>query len=217
MTITGTTSLPEISSEKLPLETITVLLKEKLSLALQDLVEAGYLLQEAKQLLGHGNFCLWLKNNFKMSLKSANRFMSVASMVQRHNLEHQMVGQLMSLDLKGLYELAAKSTPKEVQEQVFQAISDGRQVNYPYIRFLKNRQKSPATQADDSMNTLANDLKNFSLSFQECIPYLQENPMGIGTLSRQELLVYADKLKQTYTVIEEILASADFEVDFSRD
>lgn len=193
---------------QLPLDTITELLKQKLSSVMQNIIESGDLLLEAKNLLGHGKFCLWLRENFKMSPKSANRFMSVALMVRQRQLQRDAVEQIMSLDLKSLYELSSRSTPVPVQEQIFSDIKAGKLVSYTYIKTLKkqfNSHHATGSASDTDITALLPDLGVFVQGIDK---YIQIKLVGVPQLerrSRTELLLFADKLRQAGDQLERIL------------
>ncbi|MEZ0369174.1 MAG: DUF3102 domain-containing protein [Candidatus Sericytochromatia bacterium] len=120
------------------IEPLTLKLKEILARASISLVEAGFLLLKAKEILGYGHFRSWLGQNFSLSAKTANRFMSVAQMVQQLQLDDQMVSRMLSLNMKTLYELAAKSTPKEIKTQVFSELQAGHDVSLAQVRRMKD-------------------------------------------------------------------------------
>lgn len=191
------------------LDSITALLKQNLSQALQNIVESGALLLEAKKLLKHGHFGRWLAENFNMSSKTAHRFMSVASMVQKRQLRNDALSQLISLDLKSLYELSSKSTSEGVQDQIFKDMQASHLITYEYIRFLKTQNQLSHKPKPESITHLAKDLRTFSTFFEHHLPLMQKPIYNLEEQSRQELLMYTEKLKQTYKVLEDILASVN--------
>lgn len=132
----GTTAAqPEPPADRL--QQITRQLQTKLSEASQGLVEAGELLLKAKDILPHGKFQAWLREHFSMSGKTANRLMSIATMVIKLNLPASLVSELVRLDFNTLCEIAAKSTPQEVQNRVLAKIADGQPINYNLVRNIK--------------------------------------------------------------------------------
>lgn len=75
------------------------------------LFEIGRDLIRVKELLGHGNFLPWIKDEFGMSTDSAQNFMRVAEQFGKN-------GSIPLLPPTVLYALAAPSTPDEVKDEI---------------------------------------------------------------------------------------------------
>lgn len=195
------------------LAALTTALAAKLAETAQNLVEIGQLLIQAKRLLGHGRFRTWLGEHFSMSAKTANRFMSVAQMVARHELTPPQVDLLLSLDLKSLYELAAKSTPHELQRNLINDLCRQRELSYAQIR----SRKLEAQHAPDQSPT---DLSGFTMRLQRFTTWLEAHQDQFGQAidetdpaSLAELGAYARKLAQAQALVEALLHRANASVD----
>jgi Protein of unknown function (DUF3102) len=81
--------------------------------AIGDIIEIGRHLIEAKKLAGHGHWLPWLEREFGWKEQSARNFVNVAELAAKS----PTVGDL-DIDFRGLYLLAAPSTPAEVVEEV---------------------------------------------------------------------------------------------------
>ena len=89
-----------------------------------DIIEIGRLLTEAKKIAGHGNWLPWLDREFGWSDSTALRFMQVHTMA----LKSVTVTDL-DLPLRGLYMLAAPSTPEEAREAVIERVENGERLS----------------------------------------------------------------------------------------
>jgi hypothetical protein len=73
-------------------------------------------LNRQKAKLPHGIFLPWIETEFEMHEQSARRFMQVADRFGKSNT-------MLDLTPTALYELAAPSTPPEVQAEVARTVS----------------------------------------------------------------------------------------------
>lgn len=190
------------------LAAITTNLKHSLESASREIITPGFLLIQAKSLVGHGHFRNWLAENFSMSAKTANRFMLVAEMVQRHRLDEDTIAKLMRLDFKSLYELAAKSTPASVQTQMLAKLESG-QVCYELIREWKQRERRrEPTSGRENIGRLAEKLHRFETWFEHNGNLLEEASLQLDEESRQALQEHASQLRGIVTRVEAILAQS---------
>jgi hypothetical protein len=81
----------------------------------EDVIEIGRLLTEAKALAGRGNWLPWLEREFGWSADTAERF------IQLNALSGQ-IPQLaeFNVPISGLYLLAAPSTPKKARDKIIE-------------------------------------------------------------------------------------------------
>lgn len=172
-------------------------------------LEAGRMLLQAKELLGHGHFLKWLNDYFSMSSKSANRLMSVALMFQRLSLPENAARLLLQLDASALYELAAKSTHKDVQTKVLSLLELGHTVTYSDIRLLKSQIRSSfraSTSHNDSlMYRTMGLLESFNAWFERYRVHLLKHQQALDPMSRQELETAIFRLKEACMLLETIL------------
>jgi Protein of unknown function (DUF3102) len=113
-----------------------------------DVVEISRRLTDAKRLCGHGNFGTWLKREFRWSEDTAERYMRVADLDKIRTVRN------LDLPLKGLYLLAAPSTPPEVRDKIIERAQGGEAVSVGDIKQTietakgrKQRKRKP-TEAD---------------------------------------------------------------------
>lgn len=127
---------------------ISVEVENNLKKPSRNIVKAGQLLLQAKMLIGHGMFISWLRTNFRMSAKTANRYMSVAQLVERYDLDDEAIEKINALDLRVIYELAAKSTPVAVQQLALADLRNGK-IDYKqiqsWIQLAQQESPSPLT------------------------------------------------------------------------
>jgi hypothetical protein len=110
----------------------------------QSIIEIGRDLIRVKERLGHGNFLPWIDREFRMTEKTAERFMSVA---ERFGDKFDSVS---TLGLTALYELAAPSTPEEVRSEVEARVASGQSVTTAEVKELKSKIR----ERDDKLNKL---------------------------------------------------------------
>jgi hypothetical protein len=107
----------------------------RISRTVQDVIEIGRELIAVKNRLGHGNFLPWIDREFKMTDKSAERFMSVAEQFG------DKFDSVSNLTLTALYELSATSTPDEVRTEVAERVAAGDSVTAAKVKALKDEIK----------------------------------------------------------------------------
>jgi hypothetical protein len=97
--------------------------------ALDDIIEIGRRLIEAKEIAGHGNWLPWLEREFGWTTDTAQNFMSVASATSKNgNFPN------LNVPISGLYLLAAPSTPAKVIEAVGERSERGERVSLAAVR-----------------------------------------------------------------------------------
>ncbi len=196
-------SVRPIKGQKL--SEITSELKRHLSPASRDILTSGRLLLEAKFLVGHGHFISWLQDHFSLSAKTANRFMSVADMVQLHQLSEPALTKLRQLDLRSLYELAAKSTPKSVQATLLAELKTGK-ISYELIREHKHlQQQSQPGEGAVHFNRLTGQFNRFEAWFTDQVPILKQASHQLDPESRQVLQQQASHLCAVISRVEALL------------
>ncbi len=196
------------------LASVKVELTEMLRQTTPHLIESGRLLIQAKRLAGHGYFLKWLNENFNMSAKTANRFMSVVQLVDRFNIQEPLLSQVLGLDLKTLYELAAKSTPLSVQQDLLDQLTLEREINYDLVRIFKRD-----AGAINSNKPASSELSGLTERLQRCTEWVHKHPAALESssalneVSHQELYLCHEKLQQVSSVIESILEQAESQLD----
>ena len=110
----------------------------------QDIINIGQKLIEVKKQLGHGQFRNWLKVEFDWSVRTAARFMQVATQFKSANLAH------LEIAASALYLLAEASTPSEAQKEVLELAKQGENIGYAKARDIINQHKKTAMLATSS-------------------------------------------------------------------
>jgi hypothetical protein len=135
-------------------------LKSLMRRSVQDIIDIGQKLTEVKQQLGHGNFRAWLKAEFDWSLRTAARFMQVATQFKDANLAH------LNISISALYLLAEPSTPEKARKQALEIAKEGENITYTKAKAIisLNQEKAqpnslkPATTDISAKATEVNSL-----------------------------------------------------------
>ena len=83
-------------------------------------VDIGQALTELAERLGHGQFLLWVRDEFAWGHDSATRFMNVYERFKNRNLRN--------LDLSALYLIAEQRTPDAVRDELIQRAESGEKI-----------------------------------------------------------------------------------------
>lgn len=101
----------------------------------QDIIDIGQKLISVKEQLEHGQFRNWLKAEFDWSVRTAARFMQVATRFKCANLAH------LNIAASALYLLAEPSTPDEAQEEVLELTKQGENITHAKAKDIVNKHK----------------------------------------------------------------------------
>lgn len=193
------------------LEQLAKTLRWHLEQTSANIIESGRLLIQAKRMLRHGRFRLWLRENISMSAKTANRLMAVAQAVERLQADSATQRQLLSLDLRTLYRLTAKTTPQQVQLLVFRQLAQHQSLDYSSLQTLiqaERQQTSHPAAAKRNLAVLTYRLERFTdwvASHQSAL----KPAYSIDSELHSELSACADKLRAAGTLLDQILQAAD--------
>ena len=113
-------------------------LKSLIRRSAQDVINIGHKLIEVKEQLGHGNFRAWLKTEFDWSVRTATRFMQVATQFKCANLAH------LNIAVSALYLLAETSTPEEARKQALELASKGEDINHTKAKAIVSHHREQA-------------------------------------------------------------------------
>jgi Protein of unknown function (DUF3102) len=102
-----------------------------------DVIEIGRLLVESKKLAGHGNWLSWLEKEFGWTDKTAENFMNVA----RFSAGKIETVSNLNLPMRGLYLLAAPSTPETATQEVISRAEAGEPVTLNTVKEIVGRAK----------------------------------------------------------------------------
>jgi Protein of unknown function (DUF3102) len=100
----------------------------------RDVVEIGRHLTEAKGACAHGEWLPWLEREFAWGERTAQRFMQVHDLAKSAKLS-----DLGSLDISGLYLLAAPSTPAEVRDAAIARADAGEKLSHRQIKEMVDK------------------------------------------------------------------------------
>lgn len=164
-------------------------LKEKTE---HNFIEMGRLLIKVKEILGHGKFLTWLKNNIEMSTRTAHRFMSVAKANEKSssvaNLGYSKACVVLSLLPSGkkideeekykeiekfmadphIFEDNTSKTVIEMSKRELQKAVD----EYKHRRTVKdapNKPKSSSTETTTNTNTSTETNENVEETFSKVL------------------------------------------------
>lgn len=99
----------------------------------QDVIDIGQKLTEVKEQLGYGNFRTWLKAEFGWSVRTAARFMQVATQFKCAKLAH------LDIATSALYLLAEPSTPEEARKEALELAKEGENITHSKAKVIVNR------------------------------------------------------------------------------
>jgi hypothetical protein len=94
-------------------------------------IEAGRDLLAAKDQLDHGQFRAWIESEFRMNIRTAQQYMSVARLAE--GSKNEIVSFLSPTTARLL---ARKSTPTEVRDKVLELTADGKPLSDDDVRDL---------------------------------------------------------------------------------
>jgi len=96
-----------------------------------NIIEIGRRLNDAKALVGHGNWLSWLEREFGWTDKTAQNFMSLANAASKNeNFSN------LNVPVSGLYLLARPNVPQEVIEAVAKHSEQGDRLSLAQIKQL---------------------------------------------------------------------------------
>ncbi|MDZ8091523.1 MAG: DUF3102 domain-containing protein [Nostoc sp. DedQUE05] len=113
-------------------------LKSLMRKTAQDIIDIGQKLIEVKEQLGHGNFRAWLKAEFDWSVRTAGRFMQVATQFKCANLAH------LNIAVSALYLLAEPSTPEKARKETLELVKEGENITHTKAKAIVNRHQKLA-------------------------------------------------------------------------
>jgi hypothetical protein len=120
-------------------------------LVVEDVIEIGRRLTEAKDICGHGNWLPWLEREFDWSASTAENYINLFKL----SAKFPTVGNL-NLDLRSLYMLAAQSTPPEARDEIIKRAEAGEQVTVAEVKTaIAKRKPEPKPKRKYDVNPAA--------------------------------------------------------------
>ena len=117
----------------------------------RDIIRIGENLIKVKELLGHGNFGLWLEKEFSWSWKTATNFMNVAKQFKFETVSN------LNTSARALYLLASASTPEAVREEFSPKLESGEEVTHSQVKEAIEKEKGTSLLLDSSEHETAFD------------------------------------------------------------
>jgi hypothetical protein len=120
----------------------------------ENVVEIGRRLTEAKDIAGHGNWLPWLEREFGWSASTAENYINLF----RLSGKFPTVGNL-DLDLRTLYVLAAPGTPSEARAEIIERAEAGEPVTVAEVKTaIAKRRPEPKPKRKYKVNPAATAL-----------------------------------------------------------
>src|SRR5262249_30410741 len=117
----------------------------------ENVVEIGRHLTEAKEIAGHGNWLPWLDREFGWKEQTARNFMQVYELADKS----PNFGDL-NLPVSALYMLAAPSTPPEARAEIIERVEAGEKVTVADVKTaIAKRRPEPKPKRKYAVNPAA--------------------------------------------------------------
>jgi len=137
----------------------------------QDIVDIGQKLTEVKEQLGYGNFRIWLNAEFDWSVRTANRFMQVATQFKSANLAH------LNIAVSALYLLAQPSTPEKARKEVLELAKECENITYAKAKAVVNHYQEQAQPQPNVLKLATIDISTKAIESNSSTPSEQnESP-----------------------------------------
>ena len=167
-------------------------IKSLMRQTVQNIIEIGEKLTQAKAELGHGNFTRWLKYEFEWQERSARNFMRVA--------ETFKTAKFADLDFaaSALYLLAAPSVSEGVRQTALEMAQNGETITYSKAKRLigEYQQQEPAEAIEESITNEAMSVRS-----------PKQEPITNEAMSRRSPIV--DVLVQTESELQMEISYSD--------
>ena len=106
---------------------------------IKDVIEIGRRLTACKKLLAHGEWLPWLKDEFKWSDATANKFMRVSKMMSDYKSQETCD---LDVPVEGLYLLSRPSTPEAARDEVIEEAEDGKKLSLEEVKKIIEKAKA---------------------------------------------------------------------------
>ncbi len=160
--MTSATQLTLFDYEQLDTETRIVVqqrtgeIKGVMKRTAQDIIEIGEKLIEVKDRLPHGSFGGWLEIEFKWSVRTAQKYMSIADAFSNTKSSSDL-----SMSFETMAYLAAPSTPDDVRQQAIERAEAGDRITHSEAKqMVKGGKAAEAPQ----------------MTFEQSVPALSPTP-----------------------------------------
>lgn len=170
----------------LALEGAKTRIKHFMRQANEGIVNVGKALLEVRDILPHGEFGNWIKNNFNWSHDTANNFMNVAR-------KFPTLPDGAEFEKSALYLLAKNSTPQQAREQAIQQAEQGIKITKGVAKILVDKVLEAQTKVIEealetqsvSLGGESHSLIKGALTEQLCEGVLQRKEQIASHVERQ--------------------------------
>ena len=128
--------------------------------ALENIVGFGKVLIQVQDLISHGDFGNWLKEEFSLSHQTAYNFINIA---KRFGEEIEVI-KALPISLTALYKLSEPNIPNVIVEHALEKAKSGKRVKVSEIQELKNQLKEKVAENslfEDEIRELIEEQKDF--------------------------------------------------------
>ena len=131
--------IAEVAAEQTNIATLTAEIKMYLHIANQSIIEVGNRLILAKELVPHGEWYSWLKNNFNLSNSMATRFMQIAERFSNRATSHDFdISTFKASTLVALLSLPEGEEEKFIEQKA----AEGNPVDDMTVKHLRDEIKN---------------------------------------------------------------------------
>ena len=137
------------SSEAAELQEIAQRLRDLVPRACLLIIEIGDALKAAKVRLRHGGFCSFCIHEAGIEIRTAENYLSLAELAKIYPPT-----EIAQLGARSAYQLAAKTAPTEIVEQVMTEVRGGRVPRFDEVKRRISQAKGRATTSNPDVDDL---------------------------------------------------------------
>lgn len=150
----------------------------------EDTVKIGKILIEVKEILGHGNFGIWLKYEFGWGEWTAQKFMQVARRFESVKFTDLQIAP------SALYVLASPSTSEKARNEALNRAKEGEKITHAKAKKIKSKYLDEKENYEKSKDIRRYKVKNLSslpeqnltqLPSQQIIEVIPKNKIIVET------------------------------------
>ena len=174
-------------------------IRKKDSNNIENMIAIGSDLLQVKQLLKHGEFSPWIKDNFEMSHHSAMRYMNAARNLQ------DVSEKIKNMNQTAVYVLARIKDEKILQE-IKSEIENGRVFRRDELEKLvkSHTAKKPSKRKAFNLKKLSKNIKTFCKSSQENLDDISKE--RLDEEQKKILTTAQNEMKSLLSKIESLLS-----------
>jgi hypothetical protein len=174
-------------------------IRDRMRRQVKDIVAIGADLIVVKAMLGHGTFGDWLKREFRLSVRSAQLYMTAAKWAEDKS-------EIIShLPLEALRMLSAPTTPEPIRDEVVEAIRAGVDVDFKSVGVRIRDERAAIVEAQRQEERKRARLQGKSPEYQRKL----ERQMAREAAERQQTIDTAVRLRDEARAILQKLPAED--------